>query len=237
MAYPDDKDTFRSVTGYTGGPVIDANKLKAGDQNNMGSWLENLQDIFGYGIKMGYATVKAFFDWVVTQIGLKYDKTGGDITGDLKASGYISGATAIYLTKDGGPYSDFVGKISAGGGSGDVQIKMDHNTASFFLANHSDEQFCELKNGYFRFFNSASQLMLISGAEVDINKNLYCLAKVGIGVQPTTIELEVVGKIKATGYIDGGTFQVAGTPGASGSFTTVDGKTVTVTSGIITSIV
>lgn len=83
MAYPDDKDTFRRVTGYVGGDVVDANKLKEGDQNNMAGWLESLQDIFGYSIKMGYATVKAFFDWVVTTLGQRVDIAGDEMSGDL----------------------------------------------------------------------------------------------------------------------------------------------------------
>lgn len=42
--------------------------------------------------------------------------------------------------------------------------------------------------------------------------------------------------IDVTGNIDGDTYSVAGSAGADGSFTTVDGKTVTVTKGLITSI-
>jgi len=83
MSYPDDKDTFREVTGYVSGPVVDDNKVKAGDQNNTGTWLENFQDTMGYGIKMGYATVKAFFDWIVTQFGLVLYKAGGTMAGIL----------------------------------------------------------------------------------------------------------------------------------------------------------
>lgn len=56
--------------------------------------------------------------------------------------------------------------------------------------------------------------------------------RMGIGTTTPNELLEVNGKIRSnTG------FNINGTDGASGSFTTVDGKTVTVTNGIITSIV
>lgn len=55
--------------------------------------------------------------------------------------------------------------------------------------------------------------------------------KFGINTETPTDELEVNGNINATGY------KVGGTTGASGSFTTVDAKTVTVVNGIITAIV
>lgn len=44
-------------------------------------------------------------------------------------------------------------------------------------------------------------------------------------------KLQVVGAVNATSYT------VGGVAGATGTFTTVDSKTVTVTNGIITSIV
>jgi hypothetical protein len=44
-------------------------------------------------------------------------------------------------------------------------------------------------------------------------------------------------RITAAGLIDGTAFSVAGTAGASGSYTTADSKTVTVTHGLITAIV
>lgn len=43
--------------------------------------------------------------------------------------------------------------------------------------------------------------------------------------------------ISDAGLLNTSAFSVAGTPGVDGSFTTVDSKTVTVTKGIITSIV
>lgn len=56
--------------------------------------------------------------------------------------------------------------------------------------------------------------------------------RVGIGTSSPNETLEVAGKIRANTA-----FNINGTDGASGNFTTVDGKTVTVTNGIITAIV
>jgi hypothetical protein len=43
--------------------------------------------------------------------------------------------------------------------------------------------------------------------------------------------------IKTPGTISGSAYSVAGTAGVSGSYTTADSKTVTVTQGLITAIV
>lgn len=55
--------------------------------------------------------------------------------------------------------------------------------------------------------------------------------RIGIGTTNPVATVDVNGTVNATSY------SVDGTSGASGSFTTLDGKTVTVTDGIITSII
>jgi len=64
MPYPDDKEIFRRVVNQDlpniPGDVVDEN-----DQNLPADFLERLQDILGYNIKMGFASVKNFFDWLV----------------------------------------------------------------------------------------------------------------------------------------------------------------------------
>lgn len=56
--------------------------------------------------------------------------------------------------------------------------------------------------------------------------------KIGIGTNAPAYDCDIVGEVNArTG------FRVGGTAGVSGSFTTADGKTVTVTKGLITSII
>jgi len=49
--------------------------------------------------------------------------------------------------------------------------------------------------------------------------------------------LTVIGTVTGATIAAGSGFSIGGSPGVSGTFTTTDGKTVTVTSGIITSIV
>lgn len=52
-----------------------------------------------------------------------------------------------------------------------------------------------------------------------------------------TGNMNQTGNLTVSGVVDAGSFKAGGTPGASGTFTTVDGKTVTVTDGLITLIV
>lgn len=60
----------------------------------------------------------------------------------------------------------------------------------------------------------------------------------GVGTNATANSLQVGGTLKTTGNIDtGGVFSVATVVGVTGSFTSADGKTITVTGGIITGIV
>jgi len=87
--------------------------------------------------------------------------------------------------------------------------------------------------------NTTSSLTIRSGAagvggEIVLSptKLLLLNQNVGINVAFANEKLEVGGKIRANSV-----FNVNGTDGVSGSFTTVDGKTVTVTGGIITAIV
>jgi len=67
MSYPDDKETFRRVVNQDL-PDVDGDTVDENDQNLPADFLERLQDTLGYGIKMGYASVKAFFDWIVENI-------------------------------------------------------------------------------------------------------------------------------------------------------------------------
>ena len=55
---------------------------------------------------------------------------------------------------------------------------------------------------------------------------------VGIGTTSPSEKLEVSGTVKATGYKSSD-----GSAGVSGSFTTTDGKTITIKDGLVTSIV
>ena len=51
------------------------------------------------------------------------------------------------------------------------------------------------------------------------------------------VEIDPSGNIVSPGACDAVSYSVSGTPGVTGAFTTTDGKTVTVTNGIITNIV
>lgn len=72
-----------------------------------------------------------------------------------------------------------------------------------------------------------------SGTSAAPSNGLIVQGNVGIGTASPTAgtALDVSGVVNATSYSTGGT------PGASGTFTTLEGKTITVTNGIITSIV
>ena len=54
--YPSTIDIFRRVIGYITGNPVDANKLKAGDQNNMADTLEAVQNTLGLNPQGGYAS-------------------------------------------------------------------------------------------------------------------------------------------------------------------------------------
>lgn len=72
--------------------------------------------------------------------------------------------------------------------------------------------------------------------EGDTDPNLFYLDastdRIGIGTATPAYKFDVVGDVNASGV-----YRSGGTAGVSGTFTTVDLKTVTVTNGIITSIV
>jgi len=70
-----------------------------------------------------------------------------------------------------------------------------------------------------------------SGSQTAPASGMLVEGNVGIGKTSATAELDVSGTVNATDY------SVGGTAGASGTFTSVDGKTVTVVNGIITSII
>jgi hypothetical protein len=64
------------------------------------------------------------------------------------------------------------------------------------------------------------------------NGNLIVNGNVGIGTTTPSEKLDVSGTVKATGYKSSD-----GSAGVSGSFTTTDGKTITIKNGLVTSIV
>ena len=47
MAYPDDKETFRRVVNQDLSHGIEGDTVDQGDQNNMGDFLERLEDTLG----------------------------------------------------------------------------------------------------------------------------------------------------------------------------------------------
>jgi hypothetical protein len=65
----------------------------------------------------------------------------------------------------------------------------------------------------------------------NVNGSSYFAGKIGVKNTAPAYDVDVTGTVNAS------TYRVGGTLGASGTFTTVDLKTVTVTNGIITSIV
>lgn len=110
MAYPDDKETFRRVVNQEL-PDIPGDVLDENDQNLPADFLERLQDTLGYGIKMGYATVKAFFDYVVSQITLiagKVNKAGDTMTGNLTLEGPTGTPTKLEFLETGKPIRCFI---------------------------------------------------------------------------------------------------------------------------------
>ena len=90
--YPDDKETFdravnRKLPEETG-TILNANNFV----NPQSSFLERLQDTLGLGIKMGYGTVKLFFDWIVTKFGTT-DTAISDLNTALDDKANVSGDT------------------------------------------------------------------------------------------------------------------------------------------------
>ena len=57
------------------------------------------------------------------------------------------------------------------------------------------------------------------------------------GNMTRTGDTNLTGNATATGFINAASFKAGGTAGVSGSFTTMDGKNITVTNGIVTGIV
>ena len=110
MAYPDDKETFRRVVNQDL-PAEPGNVVDENDQNLPADFLERLQDTLGYGIKMGYATVKAFFDYVVSQIALiagKANKTGDTFSGNVHLNNEGAISPRLYLQESGYPNKEYI---------------------------------------------------------------------------------------------------------------------------------
>lgn len=83
--YPDDKETWRLLIDQNL-PAEPGTTIEQIDFNYKTDFLERLQDTLGYGITMGFLSVRLFFDDVVTQLATiadKFDKAGGIMTGAL----------------------------------------------------------------------------------------------------------------------------------------------------------
>lgn len=63
MSYPEDKEYFRRVINREL-PLIPGDTVDQEDQNKPADFLERLQDVLGYGVRMGFPTMKDFFDWI-----------------------------------------------------------------------------------------------------------------------------------------------------------------------------
>jgi hypothetical protein len=84
--YPDEIVELRRVTGYPGGEVLDAHKVKAGDQNNMADVVEAIEDTLGLNPEGAFTDVAARLTDIEGDTALipnKYDKAGGEISGDV----------------------------------------------------------------------------------------------------------------------------------------------------------
>lgn len=111
MAYPDNKETFRRVINQEL-PDIPGDTVDENDQNLPANFLERLQDTFGYNIKMGYTTVKEFFDWLLAQISTitnKVDKAGDTMTGNLTLNNSTTASPILYTLTTAGPSMNIKG--------------------------------------------------------------------------------------------------------------------------------
>lgn len=108
------------------------------------------------------------------------------------------------------------------------------DTSSFIITNNSGDKIIEFKEGsaevgnLMMYDDVGDQVVQMGTPNTDAWVKCQ---KFGIKTATPSDELEVNGNINASGY------KVGGVVGASGSFTTVDAKTVTVVNGLITSIV
>lgn len=80
---------------------------------------------------------------------------------------------------------------------------------------------------------TSGAVLLVKATDVGYAGNLIQVSNAPTG---TVFTLNEVGDIDTVGRITGASFRVGGNAGATGTFTTVDSKTVTVTGGLITAI-
>lgn len=228
MTYPNTIDTFRRVTAD---PKC---KLLISDQNNMADTVEGIENELGMLPKGSHVDVKTRLDYIeplAEDSGNKVDKSGDTMSGDLiiDADEEVNNLKVKSIEDRDSDSENFV--IA---GSGGVVLKSrDTNTTNIYFNTAS--------LGYFaRFSKDVIEIRALSdGNKKVINWNstlgFYTEYKFSVkNSQPTDLQgsLDVTGVANLKGEI-----QSNGIPGVSGSFTTNDGKTVTVTNGLITSIV
>ncbi|MEE9572504.1 MAG: hypothetical protein V3W20_05625 [Candidatus Neomarinimicrobiota bacterium] len=163
--YPDDIVLLRDVTAYTGGPIVEANKNLAADQNNMGEVLEAVENTLGLNPEGGETDVVTRLEAIETAILARLQLAGGIMSGDLDMDGntidgftLLNGSTAQIVLSIG--LSIFGG--GTGGGNLGIQVQAggkvtmpnrviigsDEDTNSFFVRRQdlNGEPYSELYN-------------------------------------------------------------------------------------------
>lgn len=179
------------------------------DYDNQNDSIIAIETELGTLPKGGSASVKARLDTNDTAVSGKLDKTGGLMTGDLEMDYSVSSNRKIFSSDGFGvQFDDFVGRVDL---ASQPNIDLRNNQAWGTLR-YDTNSVLQWKTNEVR-----SQVKITTTGASNIESNADVVAG---------------GKVNAvTG------FQANGVDGASGSFTTVDAKTVTVVNGIITSIV
>jgi len=232
-----------STAGYIGFRVANADKMIINQDGNVGIGTTAPSHPLSFGTALG------------AKIGL-YDMGSGtgygfgiqnnllqifcNTSGDRVGIGYgYSGSFNETLTVKGANVG--IGQPSPGAKLQIEAAGSDQSTTSFYIRNSTGtSMFHIIDNGNVRIYKDpAGYNALDIGGSVAIGsyagsagpaQGLIVSGRVGIGVSGPSCSLEVSGTVKASGYATGAF------TGTSGSFTTVDGKTVTVTNGLITSI-